>query len=43
MGLFDKLKKKKTPTEQEEQKNKNSGSFVGFALLSDNGWERYSF
>lgn len=40
MGLFDKLKKEKAPAEHiKEQKNKNGG-FVGFALLSDNSWDK---
>lgn len=40
MGLFDKRKKKSMPLEQAEQKDTNTGTFVGFALLSDNSWDK---
>lgn len=39
MGFFDKFKKKKTPEQAEPQKDPKGG-FVGFALLSDNSWDK---
>lgn len=39
MGLFDKFKKKKTP-EQADPDRRPTGGFAGFALLSDNSWDK---
>lgn len=40
MGFFDKLKKKNAPSENDTKPKQQGDNFVGFALLSDNSWDK---
>lgn len=40
MGLFGKLKKKSASSENNREPDKQGDNFAGFALLSDNSWDK---